>query len=649
MRAHDHALTHHWRVPDRLHDLPGLSYHGKTDQRRARASVLACAVIAHGTDHHAVSYSRRQAWYVNRFDGVPMTHRTVVGAVDEAVAANYLGGVKAKPGDHLTTQRQSTFWATPLLMDALGGVRMTYERGSAIRLRDADGEPLAFRETERVARMRRDMDGIREALGGVDVGISAEADPEDWDIGQHRIRARRVKDGHETWATVVPTPGNDVCRIFGRGRFDKGGRLYGWWQSLPKARRNELIINGEFTVEPDFEFLHPTLLYAMRGGVLVGDPYETGLFPRAHGKLALNVALNARSLPLAVNAMMHKEREAPGSWPHSRRYTERLVQAVVARNAPIAADIGADRGIDCMAIDSGMAVKVLKACAKAAIPCLPVHDSFRVRARDEAKVTGIMAEVLDATRVVISPAKATTSSISFPHMQPSSSVPLPAKPVVAPYVEPVGVSAAVVETVSPEARVVPFRPVLRAAPPRPAASHPFVAAPVPEALSVSPPAPVTPPCPVAPSVPVVSGDARVPVPAFLLALAVVELEPVPEPSPPASVLPSTVASGSGLRGLRTSLPPADVAPAPSSAPVPASPAPAAPPPVPEPVHTPPEPAAAPVPAPAPPGPSTRAGRLAALAGIVAAGRASRPASEVAAFDARMAELKAMSTRWRGAA
>lgn len=648
MRAHDHALTHHWRVPDRLHDLPGLSILGKSDQRRARASILACAVIAHGTEHPVVSYARRQAWYVGRFDDVPLTHRTVVGAVDEAVASGYLGGVKAKRGDHLTTQRQSTFWATPLLMDALGGVRMEYERGSAIRLRDADGEPLAFRETERVARMRREMDGIREALAGVDVGISAEAAPEDWDVGQHRIRARRVRDGRETWATVVPTPGNDVYRVFSRGRFDKGGRIYGWWQPLPKDRRGELLINGEVSVEPDFAFLHPTLLYAMRGAVLVSDPYETGSFPRAHGKLALNVALNARSLPLAVNAMMHRNRETPGSWPHSRRYTERLVQAVVARNAPIAADIGADRGIDCMSIDSGMAVKVLKACAKEGIPCLPVHDSFRVRARDEARVTSIMADVLDATRVAISPMRVTTSFVSFPHMQPSSPVPLPAEPVVAPSVESVGVSAAVVETVSPEVVVVPFRPILRAAPARPAASRLVVAASVPEALSASPPAPVTPLCPPVPSVPVGPCGGRVPVPAFLLALVAPEPEPIPEPSSPPSVLPSPVASGSALRGLRTSLPPADVAPAPS-APVPASPAPAAPPPMPEPVHTPPEPEAAPVAVPASPAPSTRKGRPSALGAIAAAGRAARSPADQAAFDARRAELKAISTRWRGAA
>ena len=524
---------------------------------------MACAVIAHGTDHPAVSYSRRQAWYPGRFDSVPLTHRTVVSSVDEAVAAGYLDGLKAKPGAHRTTKRQSTFWATPLLLDALSAVRLEYEPGSAIRLRDANGDPVSFRETERVARLRRDMAGINEAMAHVDVGIDPAASSLDWDVGQHRIRARRVRDGRETWATVTPTPCNDVYRVFGRGRFDKGGRLYGWWQSLPKDRRRELLLNGEISVEPDYAFLHPTLLYAMRGAVLIGDPYETGQFPRAHGKFALNVALNARSLPLAVNAMMHRNRETPGSWPHSRRYTERLVDAVVARNAPIAADIGADRGIDCMAIDSGMAVQVLKRCAKASIPCLPVHDSFRVRARDEGHVTAIMGEVLDATRVAISPKVTMVSAVSFPHMHPSSRgvssaeplVPLVAEPVVTSPAEP-GTLPGTVEGVSLPEAGVRYRAFLRVSPPRPVASCRPRVVPAPEAVALSLPVGFA-PAPVVSRVPVAPSSSGPGLPAFLRAcLEPLAPERTPGPSPEPTV-PSRPLSG--LAALRRALAPAEVA------------------------------------------------------------------------------------------
>ncbi|MCJ2084219.1 hypothetical protein [Methylobacterium sp. J-090] len=467
--AQSRSLDYHWSVPDHLHDLPGLATLGKNPYRKARASVLASALIAHGTEQPVVSYSRRRDWYVNRFENTAFSHRTVVNAVDEAVSAGLLGHLKAKPGDHLTTGLQSVFWAEDALVDALGDVTLEYERGSPIRLRDAEGNPMAFRETERVARMRREMDGINAYMSQISVGISDEADPSDWDVGRHRIRARKVKDGRETWATVCPTPGNDVYRVYGRGRFDKGGRIYGWWQSLPKIRRSELLIDGEVTFEPDFEFIHPKLLYALRGAVLVGDPYVTGVFPRAHGKLALNVALNAWSLPLAINALLFRNIESPGAWPHTRSYTERLVNAVVARNAPIAADIGADRGIDLMNIDSGIAVRVLKACEKAGIEALPIHDSFRVRASHEGQVTAIMQQVLDVTLVAISPSRSKGSFKMVPHMRlppspeardaslPKGSV-VSSPPVVAPAAEPVvapspegrGSTPSSLETLSPE-------------------------------------------------------------------------------------------------------------------------------------------------------------------------------------------------------
>ena len=126
------------------------------------------------------------------------------------------------------------------------------------------------------------------------------------------------------------------------------------------------------------------------------------MFPRSEGKLGLNVALNARSMNAAAAALMDKD-----SWGHDWSYTRGLLKAVVARNAPIAKDIGADRGIRCMAVDSGMAVSILKACEKAAVPCLPIHDSFIVPVSSnpwmEAKMDEILTSVLGAvTRCPVS-------------------------------------------------------------------------------------------------------------------------------------------------------------------------------------------------------------------------------------------------------
>lgn len=112
----------------------------------------------------------------------------------------------------------------------------------------------------------------------------------------------------------------------------------------------------------------------------------------------------ARRAIIAAVCIAYDVDPASGGWvSYSRRrafYTKRLLNAVVRHNGEIAKDIGADRGIRLMAVDSAMAIEVLKACEKASVPCLPVHDSFIVPASHrswmEARMDEILAGVLGA-------------------------------------------------------------------------------------------------------------------------------------------------------------------------------------------------------------------------------------------------------------
>lgn len=60
----------------------------------------------------------------------------------------------------------------------------------------------------------------------------------------------------------------------------------------------------------EMAWVHPTLLFAMRGHVLRGhvlrhDPYVTSTYSRDDGKLTLNVALNARTPHEAAACLVH--------------------------------------------------------------------------------------------------------------------------------------------------------------------------------------------------------------------------------------------------------------------------------------------------------------------------------------------------------
>lgn len=386
----DRALDFHWRVDKaalyRAHVV------ATTDKRQTRvlASILACAVAA-GSDGW-VSYSRDRDFYAaaGRYQGLDYSYAHVLRGVGEAVAQGLIVEQRAMPGDHLRTGRQSRYQATHDLLSAFEDIPLIQDRRrEPLVLRDENGRLVDYPETRLTRRMRQEIEGVRAYLRDVKVDL-----PEDknWRTRGRVVEAYSPKRGG--WASFAPHPENDIVRIFGRGRrgLDRHGRWYGWWQSIPKARRQELRINGEIIVEPDFTCLHPTLLYAMRGHVLRHDPYETGQFPRSDGKLALNIALNATSLNAAASSLMHR----PG-WSHGWGYTHDLLKAVVARNSAIARDIGADRGIQLMRIDSDMARDVMRGCEKAGIGVLPIHDSFIAPRSSEGTVTAIMADVLTAT------------------------------------------------------------------------------------------------------------------------------------------------------------------------------------------------------------------------------------------------------------
>jgi hypothetical protein len=62
---------------------------------------------------------------------------------------------------------------------------------------------------------------------------------------------------------------NQQCfmyRGFSDSTFEKGGRIQGgWWESCPSFYRQHIYINGNPTVEIDFNSTHPAILYQMEG------------------------------------------------------------------------------------------------------------------------------------------------------------------------------------------------------------------------------------------------------------------------------------------------------------------------------------------------------------------------------------------------
>jgi hypothetical protein len=426
----DAPLSYVWRADQAAMELLGMQPGRTAADRAVRASVIAAALIEHDGQGRRISYSRNRNWYGEaRYEGSPMSYDRLVPFVDALDVAGHIHHFKAEQGAHLAPEErhrlQSAFWATEQMAEILRGVELAHVGPtSPIILKDLDGRPMALPTTDRVHRLRRGVDEVNRGLAGIRLTVDPAADPANWRRSDYHLHARKLRaDGSETWACTLPTPTPHVVRIFSRATFDLHGRYYGHWQQLPKSRRAELLINGEVLVEPDFRWLHPTLVYAMCGHTLAHDPYTTGYWPRPAGKIAFNTFLNAPTTSLAIGGLMKKRNEKGDDgepvWRYGYRQTARILDAIKAANPAIAHMFGSDAGVRLMAIDSSMAGKVMKACRKAQVACLPVHDSFMVPASKGGFVEDVMASVLDETLAAVKSTLSGTSIQSILHSAPS--------------------------------------------------------------------------------------------------------------------------------------------------------------------------------------------------------------------------------------
>lgn len=182
----------------------------------------------------------------------------------------------------------------------------------------------------------------------------------------------------ETFAT-------DLYRVFNNGeadnpQFDQGGRLFGgWWMHVPEEVRVAITINGMETVELDYRYCHPGMLYAERKIACPGDLYElpeiaaceaqTGESYRDCIKWLMQVLLNGKRRP--------NEDERPEGTAFPPGFTMAGLCAVLeAHHQSIADAFGKGVGLRLMRLESDIALEIVSTAVAEGWTVLPIHDSF---------------------------------------------------------------------------------------------------------------------------------------------------------------------------------------------------------------------------------------------------------------------------------
>ena len=239
---------------------------------------------------------------------------------------------------------------------------------------------LEYEDTDTTNQMRKELSAYNRLLHRAFVDVPDQ---------EATFIERPIKSGLRAGeAARVPVCGSDnfVHRVFNRNDWNCGGRFYGgWWQGVGSEFRKRIHINGQPTVEIDYQALHVAILAARHGITVSSDPYvlDDGLITgvdaaqqRKLVKLLVLMALNARDQNSACSAF--RDASPIGSVAKSLKNKElfRVMDAFTEKYPQLKGDLCADRGIHLMNTDSKMAAHVLRVFTNLKIPVLCIHDSF---------------------------------------------------------------------------------------------------------------------------------------------------------------------------------------------------------------------------------------------------------------------------------
>ena len=170
-----------------------------------------------------------------------------------------------------------------------------------------------------------------------------------------------------------------LVRIF-NSDLNHGGRFYRsfvqGWQKLkrPDGRklRNFIQINGEPTIELDYDAIHLNLLYNRIAEEMPEDNYSVESFERDDAKLATFIMVNAEEERKAVFAI----KEELGF--DDLKMAWKLIDEIKRKHTHLSGFWCSGEGLRLMRDDSDICNRILLSFVRQSKPVLPIHDSFIV-------------------------------------------------------------------------------------------------------------------------------------------------------------------------------------------------------------------------------------------------------------------------------
>ena len=359
------------------------------NKRKVELRNMLLAILVYIFWHEPTAwifYSRDRNKYSQQRQYLPpcASYQRMMWAVDMLEEAGIIQHDRRGPGQQDFRSRFRLAYAVIPQFPITHVSQLQYVVGETIRLKDENKRLIPYSDDDNIRAMRIDVIAQNEALRSIKIDLVNPS----WRI-DHRGLYRK---GPHSLALID----NQLYRVFNRD-FSLGGRFaWPFWHSMPGALRTDLQIDGQPTVELDYEFLHPRLLSALTGKNWGdGDPYVLDGFERREGKGAFQTLVNAKDAQSAILAVAEKYRTQ--GVPNAYEQARSIIEAIIARHPQFEPYWCLDLGRRLQNIDSGICAEVQAEMRARGEVVLSVHDSFIVRQTAEHVLREVMDRVLEST------------------------------------------------------------------------------------------------------------------------------------------------------------------------------------------------------------------------------------------------------------
>jgi hypothetical protein len=184
----------------------------------------------------------------------------------------------------------------------------------------------------------------------------------------------------------VSVPLKTFTRIY-NGDCNKGGRIYSFYQLMPKEKRGEVLIDGEQVAELDYPNNHIKMLLHVLGIQTEIDLYEGFSEERALVKRAINVMMNSKNPRRVLGDMRFT---AEFRWNQSR--INRFMDEFSKRFPELKRFEGSNIGMVLQKIEGDVALDIMQKAHQNNKVVLPIHDSFMFKCSENDWVSEHMKQ-----------------------------------------------------------------------------------------------------------------------------------------------------------------------------------------------------------------------------------------------------------------